>query len=104
VSAISNILSVAKSVSNEISLCNKSFVSTPEMKGSYSIKSVLPALVPELSYNDLEIKREVPHQYFSFMVNGSFEGDVEETRRQLLEYCKLDSYAMVRILDRLRQV
>jgi len=29
---------------------------TPKMKGSYSIKYVLPALVPELSYNDLEIK------------------------------------------------
>ncbi len=27
-----------------------------EMKGSYSIKYVLPALVPELSYNDLDIK------------------------------------------------
>jgi hypothetical protein len=29
---------------------------TPEMKGSYSIKYVLPALVPELSYNYLDIK------------------------------------------------
>ena len=29
---------------------------TPEMRGSYSIKYVLPALVPELSYNDLDIK------------------------------------------------
>ena len=29
---------------------------TPEMRGSYSIKAILPALVPELSYNDLEIK------------------------------------------------
>ena len=28
----------------------------PEMRGSYSIKSVLPALVPELSYNALQIK------------------------------------------------
>ena len=32
---------------------------TPEMRGSYSIKFVLPALVPELSYNDLEIKEGV---------------------------------------------
>ena len=29
---------------------------THEMKGSYSIKYVLPALVPELSYDDLDIK------------------------------------------------
>jgi hypothetical protein len=30
---------------------------TPNNEGSYSIKYVLPALVPELSYQDLEIKK-----------------------------------------------
>ena len=61
---------------------------TPKMKGSYSIKYVLPALVPELSYNDLEIKEggTASNTFFS-MVNGTFEGNVKETRRQLLEYC-----------------
>ena len=29
---------------------------TPEMQGSYSIKKVLPALVPDLSYDNLDIK------------------------------------------------
>lgn len=78
---------------------------TPEMRGSYSIKSVLPTLIPELSYNDLEIKEGgTASNTFLSMVNGSFEGDVEETRRQLLEYCKMDTYAMVRILDKLRLV
>lgn len=78
---------------------------TPEMRGSYSIKSVLPALVPELSYNDLDIKEGgTASNTFLSMVNGSFEGDVEETRRQLLEYCKMDTYAMVQILDKLRQL
>lgn len=41
---------------------------------------------------------------FLSMVTGTFKGDVDETRRQLLEYCKLDTFAMVRILDKLRQV
>ncbi len=78
---------------------------TPEMRGSYSIKSVLPALVPELSYNNLEIKEGgTASNTFLSIVNGTFEGDVEETRKQLLEYCKLDTYAMVRILDKLRQI
>jgi hypothetical protein len=78
---------------------------TPEMRGSYSIKSVLPALVPELSYKDLEIKEGgTASNTFLSMVNGSFEGDVEETRIQLLEYCKLDTYAMIKILDVLNQV
>ena len=78
---------------------------TPEMRGSYSIKYVLPALVPELSYNDLDIKEGgTASNTFLSMVNETFEGDVEETRRQLLEYCKLDTYAMVKILEKLLQV
>ncbi|MDB4716976.1 DUF2779 domain-containing protein, partial [Flavobacteriaceae bacterium] len=78
---------------------------TPEMKGSYSIKYVLPALVPELSYNDLDIKEGgTASNTFLSMVNGSFKGDVKETRRQLLEYCKLDTFAMVKILEKLLQV
>ena len=73
---------------------------TPEMRGSYSIKYVLPALAPELSYNDLDIKEGgTASNTFLAMVNGSFEGDVKKTRRQLLEYCELDSYAMVKILE-----
>ena len=78
---------------------------TPEMRGSYSIKSVLPALVPELSYSDLPIKDGgTASNTFLSMVNGSFEGDVEKTRKQLLEYCELDTYAMVKILDVLKEV
>ncbi|MDA8626417.1 DUF2779 domain-containing protein [Flavobacteriaceae bacterium] len=78
---------------------------TPEMKGSYSIKYVLPAMVPELSYNDLDIKEGgAASNTFLSLVNGTFDGDFEETRRQLLEYCKLDTYAMVKILEKLYQV
>ena len=78
---------------------------TPEMRGSYSIKYVLPALVPELSYNELDIKDggNASNTFLS-MVNGSFEGNVEQTRRQLLEYCKLDTYAMVKIVDKLLEI
>jgi len=75
------------------------------MRRSQSIKYVLPALVPELSYNDLDIKEGgTASNTFLSMINETFEGNVEETRRQLLEYCKLDTYAMVKILEKLRQV
>ena len=78
---------------------------TPEMRGSYSIKAVLPALVPELSYNDLDIKDGgTASNTFLSMVNGTFKGDIEKTRRQLLEYCKLDTFAMVKILEKLKLV
>lgn len=78
---------------------------TPEMRGRYSINYVLPALVPKLSYNDLDIKEGgAASNTFLSVVNGTFEGDDEKTRNQLFEYCKLDTYAMVKILEKLLQV
>ena len=75
------------------------------MKVSYSIKFVLPALVPELSYDELEIKEVVTaSNTFLSMVNGSFKGETAKVKSQLLEYCKLDAYAMVKILERLKKV
>ena len=76
---------------------------TPEMQGSYSIKKVLPALVPELSYDNLDIKGGgVASSTFSQMIQGTFEGDVKETRKHLLAYCKMDTLAMVEILKKLK--
>jgi hypothetical protein len=78
---------------------------TPEMKGSYSIKAVLPALVPELSYKDLEIKEGgTASTVFTQMVLGDFAGNIVKTRQALLAYCKLDTYAMVKILEKLYEV
>jgi hypothetical protein len=78
---------------------------TPKMKGSYSIKYVLPALVTELSYEDLEIKEGgTASTVFAQMASGEFTGDYEKTRKDLLEYCKLDTYAMVKIYEVLTKV
>jgi hypothetical protein len=83
----------------------KKWYYTPAMKGSYSIKYVLPALVPELSYQDLEIKEGgTASSIFTQMVNGEFEGDIDKTKIDLLEYCKLDTYAMLKILEKLKEV
>jgi len=77
----------------------------PEMRGSYSIKKVLPALVPALSYSDLEISEGgTASNTFSEMAMGTFTGNIQKTRKNLLEYCKLDTYAMVKILDVLQRV
>ncbi|SFF42526.1 DUF2779 domain-containing protein [Flavobacterium xueshanense] len=83
----------------------KKWYYTPAMKGSYSIKYILPALVPELSYQDLEIKEGgTASSIFTQMVTGEFEGDIDKTKFDLLEYCKLDTYAMVKILEKLKEV
>ncbi|WP_019670809.1 DUF2779 domain-containing protein [Eudoraea adriatica] len=78
---------------------------TPEMKGSYSIKHVLPALVPELSYQDLEIQEGgAASTIFGQMVMGNFEGDNQKTREALKAYCKMDTWAMVEILKILKDL
>jgi hypothetical protein len=53
---------------------------------------VLPALVPELSYNGLEIKEggDASSTFLS-MLNGTFDGNINESRKQLLEYCEMDT-------------
>ena len=73
------------------------------MPGSYSIKKVLPALVPELSYDSLDIKGGgAASSTFSQMIQGTFKGDVNQTREHMLAYCKMDTLAKVEILKRLR--
>lgn len=78
---------------------------TREMQGRSSIKKVLPALVPNLNYEDLEIQEGgTASNTFLQMMNGNFDGDVEETRNALLEYCKMDTLAMVELLNELYKV
>ena len=77
------------------------------MQGSYSIKYVLPALYPndpELDYHSLEgvHNGQEASETFSRMMNME-KAELEEYRRYLLKYCELDTYAMVRVLQRLQE-
>jgi len=75
------------------------------MHGSYSIKQVLPALAPQLSSEVLEISEGgTASNTFAEMVMGSFWGDIQEARESLLEYCTLDTFAMVTILTKLYEI
>ncbi|MBU1100180.1 MAG: DUF2779 domain-containing protein [Bacteroidetes bacterium] len=82
----------------------KKYYYKPEMQGSYSIKYVLPALLPELSYENMEIgdgaTASVSYELLREM-DDMFE--IEKIRNNLLEYSKLDTYAMVRIYQKLIQ-
>lgn len=80
---------------------------TPVMQGSYSIKYVLPALVPEmeLAYKKLEgIQNggDAMNQLLHLHVKSLEEQNV--IREQLLKYCKLDTLAMVRVLGKLKEI
>jgi hypothetical protein len=69
--------------------------------GSYSIKAVLPVLVPHLSYSDLTIQDGGTASYTYSQLAGMTKSEQSETRRQLLEYCHLDTLAMVEILQKM---
>ena len=83
----------------------KKYYYKPEMKGSYSIKKVLPALIPELKYDDLEIKEGgTASSAFESLYYESDLFKIEEIRTNLLNYCKMDTLAMVEILNHLINV
>lgn len=74
-----------------------------EMDGSYSLKYVLPALVPELSYDNMEISDGgMASSAWLNLWELEDASEIERIRNALLEYCKLDTLGMVRILERLR--
>ena len=70
----------------------------PDFEGSYSLKSVLPVLVPSLRYDELDVQdgREA-QAVWSLMLDSNSEREREEMIRNLKAYCKLDTQAMVEI-------
>jgi hypothetical protein len=77
----------------------------PEMQGSYSIKYVLPALIPELSYSDLTISNggDASATFYNLRNEVDTEKAIE-TREDLLQYCGLDTLAMVKILEKIKSI
>ena len=79
-----------------------------EMKGSYSIKYVLPALFPddpELDYHNLPVVHNGGEASDAFLSLASLSKEEQEKIREgLLVYCKLDTFAMVKIWEKLKEV
>lgn len=79
-----------------------------EMQGSYSIKYVLPALFPDdptLDYHNLEGVHNggEASDAFAKMADMTKE-EIEATREHLLKYCRLDTFAMVKIWEKLKEI
>jgi hypothetical protein len=61
--------------------------------------------VPELSYKGLSVSNgENAANTWLRMHQGNDEGQNAELRKQLLEYCHLDTLAIVRILEEVREL
>lgn len=80
----------------------KKYYYKPEMMGSYSIKNVLPALVPELSYDGMTVADGgMAMIAYESLLYETDPDKINAIRKNLLEYCRMDTYAMVRIWEEL---
>ncbi|HEV2057388.1 MAG TPA: DUF2779 domain-containing protein [Methylomirabilota bacterium] len=80
----------------------------PDFGGSFSLKSVLPAMVPELRYDTLAIgdgetaSLELEHLLFQ---EADLTPEVKaHLRGDLLRYCGQDTWGLVKLLERLRHL
>ena len=72
----------------------------PDMRGSWSIKAVLPCIAPTLNYGDLSGVKDGGMAQVAYQ--EAIQPDTATVRRaeirtELIDYCKLDTYAMVRL-------
>ena len=78
-----------------------------EMGGSFSIKSVLPALFPDdpqLNYHNLEVVHNGSEAMELFpQIEFMAPAEKETARRNLLKYCELDTLAMVKVWEKLKK-
>lgn len=76
-----------------------------KLKGKYSIKKVLPLLCPELSYKTLSIQEgsTASRSWREVIIDGT-RADKDQILADLREYCGLDTYAMVAIYHRLKDL
>jgi hypothetical protein len=78
----------------------------PVYAGSYSIKSVLPALVPEMTYDGLEVANgQDAGIAWESLVSGRLpHKERDRITKALLDYCGQDTLAMVKLLEKLKLV
>jgi predicted RecB family nuclease len=76
----------------------------PEFGGSYSLKSILPALVPEMTYRGMEVADgQAAGLAWQSLIGGDCgQAEQQRIKKALLDYCGQDTLGMVRLLEGLR--
>lgn len=73
------------------------------LSGSYSIKKTLPVF-SNLKYDDLDVKNGTQALVTYAMFSNMTKEELDFKYNSLLEYCKQDTWAMVVILDKIREL
>ncbi len=74
----------------------------PELAGSWSLKAVLPTIAPELDYRALDEVRDglaAQRAYVEASAPATADARRETLRRGLLDYCRRDTLALVRLVE-----
>jgi len=79
----------------------------PHMRGSFSIKAVLPTIAPELDYGELEGVSDGTAAQVAY-INAALDSRSSQDRKEMLEnglrqYCKQDTWAMVEVAYKLQR-
>jgi predicted RecB family nuclease len=86
----------------------KNCVYHPDFKGSFSLKYILTPLVPELTYDDLVIVdgrvASVEIARLLFVADKIPRHERDRVRQELLDYCQRDTWAMVKLVETLREL
>jgi hypothetical protein len=76
----------------------------PAFGGSFSLKDVLPALIPQMSYEDMDVANGTDAGVaWESLVRGTLDtAEQDKIRKALLEYCGQDTLALVKLVEKLR--
>lgn len=93
------LLNIAERLADLLPVAQR-FYYHPSQEGSWGLKAVLPAVVPELDHAALEGVKDggmAMEAFLKAIDPDTTPVDKQQIERQLLEYCRLDTFAMVKI-------
>ena len=104
-----NLLNIRDNVKDLIDPFEAGYYYVPAIGGSFSIKSVLPALFPNdpsLDYHNLTGGVQNGNDAMTIFpkIKDMSPKDAKEAREALLRYCELDTWAMVKVLEKLKNI
>lgn len=102
-----HLINIRENIRDEMAPFQQKQYYTKAMRGSYSIKYVLPALFPNdpsLDYHSLEGVHNGSEASAAFAAMGKMpDEEMAACRANLLKYCGLDTFAMVKVLEKLQE-
>jgi len=104
-----HLLNIREHIQDLLTPFQSGYYYVPAMHGSFSIKSVLPALFPDepsLNYHNLDERCQNGGNAMTLFPAIQFmePEEAKASREALLRYCELDTWAMVKVWEKLKEV